>query len=50
MRISTNEFLLGSLDQLLAQESTVNQLNQEIATGQSMLDATTDPAGAGSAG
>jgi flagellar hook-associated protein 3 FlgL len=47
MRISTNEFLLGSLDQLLAQESTVNQLNQEIATGQSMLDATTDPAGAG---
>ena len=47
MRVSTNEFLLGSLDQLLAQESTVNQLNQEIATGQSMLDATTDPAGAG---
>ena len=46
MRISTNQFLLGSLDELLAQESTVNQLNQQIATGQTMLDATADPAGA----
>lgn len=47
MRISTQEFLLGSLNDLLAQESNANQLNQEIATGQTMLDATTDPAGAG---
>lgn len=47
MRISTNQFLLGSLDELLAQQSNVNQLNQEIATGQAMLDATVDPAGAG---
>jgi len=47
MRISSNEFLLGSLNDLLNQESNVNQLNQEIATGQTMLDATTDPAGAG---
>ena len=47
MRISTNEFLLGSLNDLLAQENNVNQLNREIATGQTMLDATTDPAGAG---
>jgi flagellar hook-associated protein 3 FlgL len=47
MRISTNQFLLGSLDDLLAQQSTVSQLNRQIATGQAMLDATTDPAGAG---
>jgi flagellar hook-associated protein 3 FlgL len=46
MRISTNEFLLGSLNDLLAQQSTVNQLNREIATGQTMLDATSDPGGA----
>lgn len=47
MRISTNEFLLGSLNSILAQESTVNQLNQEISSGQSLTDATTNPAGAG---
>jgi flagellar hook-associated protein 3 FlgL len=47
MRISTQEFLLGSLPDLLAQQSNVNQLNQQIATGQTMLDATADPAGAG---
>jgi flagellar hook-associated protein 3 FlgL len=47
MRISSNEFLLGSLNDILNQESSVNQLNQEIATGQTMLDATSDPAGAG---
>jgi flagellar hook-associated protein 3 FlgL len=49
MRISTDQFLLGSLGELLAQESMVNQLNREIATGQTMLDATGDPAGAGQA-
>jgi flagellar hook-associated protein 3 FlgL len=47
MRISTNEFLLGSLNDLLAQQSTANQLNREIATGQTLLDATNDPASAG---
>src|ERR1700761_8875995 len=47
MRITTNEFLLGSLNDLLAQESSASQLNREIATGQTLLDATTDPAGAG---
>lgn len=47
MRISTNEFLLGSLDDLLAQQSRINQLNRQIATGQTMLDAAADPAGAG---
>jgi flagellar hook-associated protein 3 FlgL len=47
MRISTSEFLLGSLPDLLNQQSNVNQLNREIATGQTMLDPTTDPAGAG---
>jgi flagellar hook-associated protein 3 FlgL len=47
MRISTNEFLLGGLSSLLAQENTVNLLNQEIASGQSMESATDDPAGAG---
>jgi len=46
MRISTNEFLLGSLNDLMAQQSTVNQLNREIATGQTMLDASSDPGGA----
>lgn len=49
MQISTNEFLLGSLGDMLAQQSNVNQLNTEIATGQTMLDATTDPAAAGEA-
>ncbi|MGH7098455.1 MAG: flagellar hook-associated protein FlgL [Stellaceae bacterium] len=47
MRISTQEFLLGSLPDLLNQQSNVNQLNREIATGETMLDATADPAGAG---
>jgi flagellar hook-associated protein 3 FlgL len=49
MRISTNQFLLGSLPELMAQQSNVNQLNREIATGQTMLDAASDPAGAGAA-
>lgn len=47
MRISTQEFLLGSLPDLLTQQSNVNQLNREIASGQTMLDPTADPAGAG---
>jgi flagellar hook-associated protein 3 FlgL len=47
MRISTNEFLLGSLNDLLAQQETVNQLNREIATGETLLDASSDPGGAG---
>ncbi|MGC2200969.1 MAG: flagellar hook-associated protein FlgL [Stellaceae bacterium] len=49
MRISTNEFLLGSLDDLLAQQSRASQLNRQIASGQTMLDAADDPAGAGEA-
>src|SRR5208283_2588597 len=49
MRITTNEFLLGSLPDLLTQESNANQLNREIASGQTMLDSTSDPAGAGQA-
>ncbi len=49
MQISTNEFLLGSVGELLAQESNLNQLNTEIATGQTMPDAASDPAGAGEA-
>jgi flagellar hook-associated protein 3 FlgL len=47
MRISTSEFILGALPEMLAQQSNVNQLNREVATGQTMLDATSDPAGAG---
>jgi flagellar hook-associated protein 3 FlgL len=47
MQISTSEFLLGALPELLAQESNVNQLNKEIASGQTMLTANSDPAGAG---
>jgi flagellar hook-associated protein 3 FlgL len=49
MQISTSEFLLGALPELMAQQSNVNQLNKEIATGQTMLDAASDPAGAGQA-
>src|ERR1700730_16560245 len=47
MRISTNEFLLGSLNELLAQQQNVNQLNREIATGQTLLSPTDDPGAAG---
>ena len=46
MRISTNEFLLGSLNDMLAQQQNVNQLNREISTGETMLDASSDPGGA----
>jgi flagellar hook-associated protein 3 FlgL len=49
MRVSTSEFLTGSLNDILSQETTVNQLNQEIATGQTMQSAVDDPAGASSA-
>jgi len=49
MQISTNEFLLGSLNDMLNQQSNINQLNREIATGQTMLDASADPAGASAA-
>jgi flagellar hook-associated protein 3 FlgL len=49
MQISTSEFLLGSLSDILAQQSNVNQLNREISSGQTMLTAASDPAGAGSA-
>jgi flagellar hook-associated protein 3 FlgL len=47
MRISTNEFLLGSLNEILAQQENVNQLNREIASGETMLSASSDPGGAG---
>jgi flagellar hook-associated protein 3 FlgL len=46
MRISTNEFLLGSLNDMLAQQENVNQLNREIASGETMLSAESDPGGA----
>jgi flagellar hook-associated protein 3 FlgL len=49
MRISTNEFLLGSLNDIMAQEANVNQLNQQIAGGQTMQTALDNPAGAGAA-
>jgi flagellar hook-associated protein 3 FlgL len=49
MQISTNQFLLGSLGALLAQESSVGQLDQEIASGQTLTDATSDPTAAGEA-
>jgi flagellar hook-associated protein 3 FlgL len=47
MQISTNEFLLGSLNDLLQQQQHVNTLNREIATGETLLDASSDPGGAG---
>lgn len=47
MRISTSQFLLGGMPELLAQQSNINQLNREIATGQTLLDAASDPASAG---
>lgn len=46
MRISTHEFLLGSLNDMLAQQQNVNLLNRQIATGETMLDAGSDPGGA----
>jgi flagellar hook-associated protein 3 FlgL len=46
MRISTSEFLLGSVNNLLTQQGNVNQLNREIATGETMLSAASDPGGA----
>jgi flagellar hook-associated protein 3 FlgL len=49
MRISTNEFILGSLNDIMAQEANVNQLNQQIASGQTMQSALDNPAGAGAA-
>lgn len=49
MRISTHQFLLGSLNDLLAQQNTANQLNRQIASGQTLLDAGDDPAAAGQA-
>ncbi len=47
MRISTNEFLLGSLSDLLAQQQNVNKLNREIATGETLLSPSDDPGAAG---
>lgn len=47
MRISSNEFLLGSLGDLLAKQATVNQLNREISTGETLLDPGSDPVAAG---
>lgn len=47
MRISTNEFLLGSLNDILAQQENVNKLNRQISTGQTLIDASDDPGGAG---
>jgi flagellar hook-associated protein 3 FlgL len=47
MRISTSEFMLGSIADLMQQQDNVNQLNREIATGQTLLSAADDPGGAG---
>lgn len=47
MQISTNEFLLGALSELSQQQQNVNTLNREIATGETLLDASSDPGGAG---
>lgn len=46
MRISTNEFFLGTVNDMLAQESTVSNLNQQIASGQSVVNATDNPSAA----
>jgi flagellar hook-associated protein 3 FlgL len=46
MRISTSEFLLGSLADIMNQEGNVNALNQQVASGQTMQSALDDPAGA----
>ena len=47
MRISSTEFLQSSLAQILQQEGNVNQLNQEISSGQAISSAIQDPGGAG---
>jgi flagellar hook-associated protein 3 FlgL len=49
MQISTSEFMLGSLNDMLNQQQNVNTLNAEIATGQTLLSASTNPAGAAEA-
>jgi len=46
MRISTTEFFLGTLNDMLAQEANVSKLNQQIASGQSVVDATDNPTAA----
>ena len=46
MQISTSEFLLGSVNDLMQQEQNVNTLDREIASGETMLDASSDPGGA----
>ncbi len=46
MRISTSQFFLGTLNDMLAQEATVSKLNQQIASGQSITDATANPSAA----
>jgi flagellar hook-associated protein 3 FlgL len=46
MQISSNEFMTGSLSDLLQQQQTVNTLNREIATGETLIDASSDPGGA----
>lgn len=46
MRISTSEFFLGTLNDMLTQESTVSKLNQQIASGQSVVNATDNPSAA----
>ena len=47
MQISTNEFLLGSLSDILAQQENVNKLNREISTGQTLLTPSDNPGAAG---
>jgi flagellar hook-associated protein 3 FlgL len=47
MQISTNELLMGSLNSILNQETTANQLNQQIASGQAIATPADNPAGAG---
>jgi flagellar hook-associated protein 3 FlgL len=46
MKISTSEFLTGSINELLTLQANVNQLNRQIATGETLLSATNDPGGA----
>jgi flagellar hook-associated protein 3 FlgL len=46
MKISTSEFLTGSVNELLTLQANVNQLNREIATGETLLSASDDPGGA----
>ncbi|MBU2739076.1 flagellar hook-associated protein FlgL [Acidithiobacillus concretivorus] len=45
MRVSTQEFYQSSLYSLLNQQSTLNNLSQQLSTGNALINPTSDPVG-----